>query len=198
MITKKICDLLATTLRSRWSVANHSTTTSPISDFQVMFVELSWSFWTVQKLAITFAIGHARRGMRSWPFDDYLAMAMLITGRSQRWSPPMWHGLKFLINLMFLQFCTCVNPHRKLRGNIIRITVISSLSYHSAGIAKETVFNTVSTVENTVELVWKPSQFAKRIQLGTVKPVLRDHCQERPHVLKDHTFLAEGPTFECN
>ena len=32
----------------------------------------------------------------------------------------------------------------------------------------------------------------------TVKPVLRDHCHERPPVLKDHTFLAEGPTFQYN
>ncbi len=27
---------------------------------------------------------------------------------------------------------------------------------------------------------------------------LRDHCLERPPVLKDHTFLAEGLTFQCN
>ncbi len=32
----------------------------------------------------------------------------------------------------------------------------------------------------------------------TVKPVLRDHCDERPPVLKDHTFLAAGPTFQYN
>ncbi len=32
----------------------------------------------------------------------------------------------------------------------------------------------------------------------TVKPVLRDHCHDRPPVLKDHTFLAEGPTFKHN
>ena len=34
-----------------------------------------------------------------------------------------------------------------------------------------------------------------------VKPVLRDqsdHCHERPPVLTDHTFLAEGPTFQYN
>ncbi len=30
----------------------------------------------------------------------------------------------------------------------------------------------------------------------TVKPVLRDHCHERPPVLTDHTFSAEGPTFQ--
>ncbi len=34
--------------------------------------------------------------------------------------------------------------------------------------------------------------------VNTVKPVLRDHCHERPPVLKDHTFLAEGPTFQDN
>ncbi len=34
--------------------------------------------------------------------------------------------------------------------------------------------------------------------LHTVKPVLRDHCQERPPVLTDHTFLAEGPTIQYN
>ncbi len=32
----------------------------------------------------------------------------------------------------------------------------------------------------------------------TVKPFLRDHCHERPPVLKDQIFLAEGPTFQCN
>ncbi len=31
----------------------------------------------------------------------------------------------------------------------------------------------------------------------TVKPVLRDHCHERPPVLKDHTFLG-GHTFQYN
>ncbi len=31
---------------------------------------------------------------------------------------------------------------------------------------------------------------------GTVKPVLRDHCHERPPVLKDHIFLVEGHTFQ--
>ncbi len=30
----------------------------------------------------------------------------------------------------------------------------------------------------------------------TVKTILRDHCHERPPVLKDHTFLAERPTFQ--
>ncbi len=29
-----------------------------------------------------------------------------------------------------------------------------------------------------------------------VKPVLRDHCHERPPVLTDQTILAEGPTFQ--
>ncbi len=29
----------------------------------------------------------------------------------------------------------------------------------------------------------------------TVKPVLRDYCHERPLVLKDHIFLAEGLHF---
>ncbi len=32
----------------------------------------------------------------------------------------------------------------------------------------------------------------------TVKPVLRDHCHERPPVLKDNIIPAEGPTFQCN
>ncbi len=32
----------------------------------------------------------------------------------------------------------------------------------------------------------------------TVKPVLRDHCHETTPVLTDHTFLAEGPTFQYN
>ncbi len=30
---------------------------------------------------------------------------------------------------------------------------------------------------------------------STVNPVLRDHCHERPPVLKDQVFLTEGPTF---
>ncbi len=33
---------------------------------------------------------------------------------------------------------------------------------------------------------------------STVKPVLTDHCYERPPVLKDHILVAEGPTFQCN
>ncbi len=37
-----------------------------------------------------------------------------------------------------------------------------------------------------------------RLSASTVKPVLRDHCQERPTVLTDHTFLAEGPTIQYN
>ncbi len=32
----------------------------------------------------------------------------------------------------------------------------------------------------------------------TVKQVLKDHCHERPLVLTDHTFLAEGPPFQYN
>ena len=34
----------------------------------------------------------------------------------------------------------------------------------------------------------------------TVKPVLRDHCHERPPVLTDYAFLAQEPTFQytCN
>ncbi len=31
-----------------------------------------------------------------------------------------------------------------------------------------------------------------------MKPILRDHCHERPPVLKDHTLLAEGPTYLYN
>ncbi len=36
-----------------------------------------------------------------------------------------------------------------------------------------------------------------RDEQGTVKPVLRDHCHERPPVLKDHQFGAESSTFQC-
>ena len=32
----------------------------------------------------------------------------------------------------------------------------------------------------------------------TVKPILREHCHERPPVLKDHLFLTEGPAFQYN
>ncbi len=30
-----------------------------------------------------------------------------------------------------------------------------------------------------------------------LKHVLRDHCHEKPYVLKEHIYLAEGPTFQC-
>ncbi len=33
------------------------------------------------------------------------------------------------------------------------------------------------------------------IASNAVNPVLRDHCHERPPVLKDQILLAEGPTF---
>ena len=33
-------------------------------------------------------------------------------------------------------------------------------------------------------------------KLGTVKPALRDYCNEKPPVLKDHIFQAENETFE--
>ena len=36
-----------------------------------------------------------------------------------------------------------------------------------------------------------------KIDNGTVKPALRDHCHERPPVLKDHYFLAETPACQC-
>ncbi len=31
----------------------------------------------------------------------------------------------------------------------------------------------------------------------TVKPVLRDHCHEKPPVLKDHILLTEVPQFNA-
>ncbi len=36
------------------------------------------------------------------------------------------------------------------------------------------------------------------VKSSTVKPVLRDHCHERPPFLTDHTFLAERSTFQYN
>ncbi len=39
--------------------------------------------------------------------------------------------------------------------------------------------------------MYKPSEWI------AVKPVLRDHCHEKPPVLMDHIFLAEGPTLQC-
>ncbi len=41
------------------------------------------------------------------------------------------------------------------------------------------------------------SMQSEKIQtiLYTVEPVLRDNCHERPPVLKDQIFLAEGPIF---
>ena len=37
-----------------------------------------------------------------------------------------------------------------------------------------------------------------RCVIHTVKPVLKDHCHERPPALKDQISLAEGPTFQCD
>ena len=48
---------------------------------------------------------------------------------------------------------------------------------------------------NSFEDTWHT---ASAMSTGTVKPVLRDHCHERPPVLKDHIIPAEGPTFQCN
>ncbi len=36
------------------------------------------------------------------------------------------------------------------------------------------------------------------VHVCTVKPVLGDHCHERPPVLTDRTFLAEEPTLQYN
>ncbi len=40
------------------------------------------------------------------------------------------------------------------------------------------------------------------VRHNTVKPVLRDHCHERPAVLTDHIFVANGVVFQdrfyCN
>ncbi len=36
------------------------------------------------------------------------------------------------------------------------------------------------------------------VRVDTVKPVLKDHCHERPPVLTDHKFVAERPTFQYN
>ncbi len=33
---------------------------------------------------------------------------------------------------------------------------------------------------------------------NTVKSAWTDHCHQRPPVLKDQVFLAEGPKFQCN
>ncbi len=57
----------------------------------------------------------------------------------------------------------------------------------------------------TFQHVWHQVRFLPSTHLqtktqteGTVKPVLWDHCHERPPVLKDHLLLVEGPTFWCN
>ncbi len=34
--------------------------------------------------------------------------------------------------------------------------------------------------------------------ISTVTPVLINHCNERPPLLKDHIFLEEGPILQCN
>ena len=36
------------------------------------------------------------------------------------------------------------------------------------------------------------------MQCYTVKPILKDHCHERPPIMKDQIFLAEGQTFPCD
>ncbi len=43
----------------------------------------------------------------------------------------------------------------------------------------------------------QPPTHLKQSQEYLVKPVLRDHCQERSPVLKDQTFLPEGPLFKA-
>ncbi len=46
--------------------------------------------------------------------------------------------------------------------------------------------------------LFTPSPCWLMVLSSTVKPVLRDHCHEKPPVLTDHAFLAEGPTFRYN
>ncbi len=40
-------------------------------------------------------------------------------------------------------------------------------------------------------------QLPQQCNSSTVKPLLKDHCHNRPPVLKDHIFLAVGPTVQC-
>ncbi len=47
-------------------------------------------------------------------------------------------------------------------------------------------------------LHWTFVTFVLHHYYDTVKPVLKDHCCERPPVLKDQIFLSESPTFQCN
>ncbi len=36
------------------------------------------------------------------------------------------------------------------------------------------------------------------VTADTMKPVLRDHCNDSPPLLEDHTFWADGRIFQCN
>ncbi len=49
--------------------------------------------------------------------------------------------------------------------------------------------------------LWERHSDQNRLQWpkhNTVEPILRDHCHERPPVLKDDSFLAEVPHFNVN
>ncbi len=51
---------------------------------------------------------------------------------------------------------------------------------------------------NVCQLKFNGSWNSLIMSNDTVTPVLKGHCPERPHVLKDQIFLADGPTFQCN
>ncbi len=65
------------------------------------------------------------------------------------------------------------------------------------------IYNHYSIVNETISHLFllHPIQYCcgymPKAPATTVEPALRDHCPERPPVLKDHQVSAESPTFQC-
>ncbi len=88
-------------------------------------------------------------------------------------------------------------------------TTISSLSYGKISCHKHigfpllggmvlrirTSINFINRNTGSAHLMLTPKILG---YFDTVKPVLIDHCHERPPVLTDHAFSAERPTFQYN
>ncbi len=109
---QSVGDHLAITAISWRPLGDHSATTSRISDFPSCsrnFRDHFEQFKNWRSRSRSSAIGHDR-GMVARPIsttllrpsgDQWWSKAMLIAGWSQRWSPPVWHGLKITSGLLF-------------------------------------------------------------------------------------------------
>ncbi len=97
---------------------------------------------------------------------------------------------------------------------VVIVPTLTHHAVHTASVAATVVF----TLHPDIDVTYGPLRDHRRLVLGgeitlippktscperwfrsifTVKSVLRDHCHERPLVLKGQIFLAEGPTFQC-